>query len=1052
MALRLHHKIPLLVVATALLSGLAVGGADYSSATAQLRQALSERLSAVLAGRKLLVEDTLAGLRRDAALLAGLPSLVEAVQGFEAGWQELGKDAPSRLALLYRPPTAGQPIDQPADSSRYGLAHGRFHPPLRDFASLYGYRDLVLVDPQGNVVYSVAKRADFASNLLIGPYKDSGLARAFAAVWATPRDGAAPPPGMVDFVRYPPRGDQPTAFVAVRVAGESGTPLATVVLELGTERLDRIMQAPDGLGSTGHAGIVGGDFLARGGPEALDRRSIAAPVRAALAGATGTMVTSDERPDGTAAEMVAAYAPLDDPGLHWALVAQAELAEVYAPVSSFRLRALADGTLLTLVVVLAGIVLTRRTVVVPLVEVAAALRRLAEGDRTAEPPAYARDDEIGDIARSVRLFRDSLNERDRLAAEREQERHDLGVRRKLAEAIEAISEGFALFDQDDKLVIANSKFLEIYDRAAEVLKPGRTCQDFLRAWATGRAETPPEGVEAWIAERLRRFHHPAGTVERQRRDGRWLRAADYRTEDGGTVCIRTDITERKHREDALRASEERFRRLSEITFEGVMIASEGRIVDHNRALVEMSGYGGPELVGMDPLDLLTTGSRLTVQQALAGSESGHAEANALRKDGTLMPVDITFRMVTDDTTTARVVTMRDITERKRAEKELAAYREHLEDVVAERTAALSSAEERLVAAINAFNSGLALYDADQRLVIVNDMVNTVFMPEIAHLHRPGVPLRLTLAGMAAVHALPERWVHAWLERFERGDYHSERQLENGRWIEISVIRTRDRSTLFIMTDITPHKQAATALRLALDRERELGQLQREFVSMTSHEFRTPLAIIDAAIQRLLRRRDKLAAAEFDELGHEIRAAVARMIGLIDAILHSSQVEAGQIRFSPQACDMRAVIADVCRRQAALAPRHRLVVDLDGLPETVTIDPALIDQMVTNLLSNAVKYSPKGGTIDVTGWREDGAAAFSVGDHGLGIPADDLPRLFQRFFRARTSTGIAGTGIGLHLVKKLVDMHGGSINIESTEGSGTVITVRLPLGRDDLGGA
>lgn len=496
--------------------------------------------------------------------------------------------------------------------------------------------------------------------------------------------------------------------------------------------------------------------------------------------------------------------------------------------------------------------------------------------------------------------------------------------------------------------------------------------------------------------------------------------------------------------------EERFRLLSEITFEGAVVIENGVVADCNRAFAQLAGRDGGELIGLDMLDLMTAGSREAVRQGLEGEGVRHCEARLVVAGGSSAPVEMTFRRIPYGGGEATVATIRDLTERKEAEKALRAYREHLEDLVAERTAALKLAEERLLTALDSFDGGFALFDGRDHLVIANEEFRG-FVPEVASAEQRTLTVGELLRRMAAARGLDERWVAAWLERFRKSRFQAERQLADGRWVDINLRRTPDGGALFIFTDITQHKRAEEALREALEKERTLVARQRDFVSVASHEFRTPLAIIDAAAQRMLRRRERLAAEEFEDLGQEIRAAVARMVGLIDTILGASRLDAGGFAFEPRPCDPRAVISGVVKRQADLVAGREFRVDVDGLPEAVTGDPALLDQIFTNLLANAVKYSPAGGPIEIVGRTEgrgtggqatEGQAVVTVTDHGLGIPAEDMPRIFQRFFRARTATGIAGTGIGLSFVKRLVEMHGGEIAIDSIEGRGTTVTVRL----------
>ncbi|HCO89511.1 MAG TPA: histidine kinase, partial [Alphaproteobacteria bacterium] len=177
---------------------------------------------------------------------------------------------------------------------------------------------------------------------------------------------------------------------------------------------------------------------------------------------------------------------------------------------------------------------------------------------------------------------------------------------------------------------------------------------------------------------------------------------------------------------------------------------------------------------------------------------------------------------------------------------------------------------------------------------------------------------------------------------------------------------------------------------------------------------------------------------------KIRAAVLRMTNLIESTLTAARIDAGKIEINPQPFDMARLVREVCDRQQEVAANHEFTIMLDGLPATIRADRGAIDQIITNLLTNAVKYAPDNPEVTITGWREGDDILLSVQDHGLGISAADQQHLFTRFFRAETSTGIAGTGIGLNLVRQLVTMHGGSITVDSAVGQGSTFTVRLPV--------
>jgi signal transduction histidine kinase len=320
-------------------------------------------------------------------------------------------------------------------------------------------------------------------------------------------------------------------------------------------------------------------------------------------------------------------------------------------------------------------------------------------------------------------------------------------------------------------------------------------------------------------------------------------------------------------------------------------------------------------------------------------------------------------------------------------------------------------------------------------------------------------------GSASAIAKPVRDLAAIVNRFSRGHLEadipwSSRRDEIGliaRAIEsfkTSLLRNRELEREREQTNQRlEHKVAertreldeqATRLAEALNKERELNGLQRQFVSMVSHEFRTPLAIIDGSAQRILRRLDQLPTERMEIGLTKIRTAVARLTDLMESVLSAARLEAGSIKYEPAPCKMDKLVEDLCHNYQELNSKHKIIANVGKLPPMVHVDVSLIRQVFSNLISNAIKYSPEGTEVLIVGESDEhGGVQVSVQDQGYGIPADELDKLFDRYFRASTSTGIVGTGIGLHLVKMLVEMHAGTVTVSSTVGEGTCFTVRLP---------
>jgi signal transduction histidine kinase len=236
----------------------------------------------------------------------------------------------------------------------------------------------------------------------------------------------------------------------------------------------------------------------------------------------------------------------------------------------------------------------------------------------------------------------------------------------------------------------------------------------------------------------------------------------------------------------------------------------------------------------------------------------------------------------------------------------------------------------------------------------------------------------------------------------------------------------------------------------LAQEQRLALLQRNFVTMASHEFRTPMTIIDGHARRLMKMKDGIGAAEIGERAGKVRSAVLRMTQLIDNLLNSSRLidggvggEGGGQYFHPAEMDMAALLQEVCQLHREMVPGTDIAERIAAVPMPMVGDGKLLFQVFSNVLSNAIKYSPGGGVIAVDAATAGDEIFVAVADHGIGIPVADLDRLFERYHRGGNVSGIVGTGVGLYLVKMVVDMHGGAVTVESKEGEGARFTIRLP---------
>jgi signal transduction histidine kinase len=241
-------------------------------------------------------------------------------------------------------------------------------------------------------------------------------------------------------------------------------------------------------------------------------------------------------------------------------------------------------------------------------------------------------------------------------------------------------------------------------------------------------------------------------------------------------------------------------------------------------------------------------------------------------------------------------------------------------------------------------------------------------------------------------------------------------------------------------------QQASMLEEKLAQEQHLALLQRNFVSMASHEFRTPLTIIDGHAQRLIKLKDRVATDEISERAGKVRGAVLRITHLIDNLLNTSRLfdGGGRLYFRPEKIDLALLLHEVIQLHREIAPGSQIKEKWGTAPLHMMGDPKLLFQVFSNLLSNAIKYSPNGGLIEISAETHPQDVVVAIEDHGIGIPEKDLDQLFERYHRGSNVSGIVGTGVGLYLVKMVVDLHGGSVAVDSREGQGSRFTLRLPL--------
>jgi PAS domain S-box-containing protein len=257
--------------------------------------------------------------------------------------------------------------------------------------------------------------------------------------------------------------------------------------------------------------------------------------------------------------------------------------------------------------------------------------------------------------------------------------------------------------------------------------------------------------------------------------------------------------------------------------------------------------------------------------------------------------------------------------------------------------------------------------------------------------------------------------------------------------------TQETSFVVSVRDITERKLAEQELLKTLEKERELNELKSRFVSVVSHEFRTPLAVILASSGLVQSYFDRLTPENRTHHLALIETQVKHLRDLIDDVLSITQAETVGLTFNP----IQANLCELCRdvistMQLTAKENHQIHFTTRGTCRNSLIDVNLMRRVMMNLLSNAIKYSPEGGDVNVDVTCGDDETIIRVKDSGIGIPLEDQARLFKTFQRARNVEAIKGTGLGLMIVKQSVESHGGEVMLESEIGKGTTVIIKLPL--------
>ena len=522
---------------------------------------------------------------------------------------------------------------------------------------------------------------------------------------------------------------------------------------------------------------------------------------------------------------------------------------------------------------------------------------------------------------------------------------------------------------------------------------------------------------------------------------------DFVSTLGATVSLALEESNRARSELLLRESEARLRESEErfstafrlvplnIT---ILRLRDAKFVEANDAFVRCVGLDRRKIIGNDSQELelwvnLDDRAKFLADLRRKGSLR-EVECQLRSRQGTVHTLLQSADIIEINREPHMLVVGLDITQRKQAETELR-----------KSEARLRESEDRFSRAFRASPALMAISRlSDGKFVEANDaFVRWFGLDRDGILGRDSQELGIWVNLDDRAKFLGDLMSNGSLREVEcqfrtrRGSVHT--MLVSAEIIEVN----REPHMLGFCFDVTERKQAEAELLRSLDREKELGRLRSNFVSMVSHEFRTPLGIIQSSAEILEDYLDQLEPTERSDHLQSIRKNTRRMAGLMEEVLLLGSLDAGKMEPAP--LDLGTFVRRLVD-EVLSATNHRCPIDLlfGEMPVGIRADKRLLHHIFTNLLTNGVKYSDAGRAVRLEIGRDGADIVCAIRDKGIGIPEADREWLFNAFHRGHNVGDRPGTGLGLVIVKHCVDLHGGKILVESKSGEGTTVTVRLPM--------
>ncbi|QQS37223.1 MAG: PAS domain S-box protein [Ignavibacteriales bacterium] len=516
----------------------------------------------------------------------------------------------------------------------------------------------------------------------------------------------------------------------------------------------------------------------------------------------------------------------------------------------------------------------------------------------------------------------------------------------------------------------------------------------------------------------------------------------------GVIGIMSDITNRVKQEHHIKKLSQAVEQ-SQVSI--VITDVQGNIEYVNSKFTSVTGYSFDEAKGQNPR-ILKSGDqpeefyKMLWDTITSGKEWTGTFRNK-KKNGDLFWEYANISPIVNEAgkITNFVAVKEDITARIEAEDELKKYQLKLEELVEERTGQIKKQNNFFKTLLDTIPNPIFVKNTDGEYTEVNKAFEEFFGIERNYII--GKTVDDVPGGEPAV--LAKKYDCELYASHKKVVYETSVVNKEGQQKTLLVYKASfgqggntPEGITGLLIDITRQKEYELHTKAALEKEKELNEMKTNFISMTSHEFRTPLTSILSSADLLEMYIEKWTKEK--STGHlkKIQNSVLYMTDMLDKVLTMSRSERGLFTFIPQKFNLQSLVRDIVEESQSQFVTHKINFENQCSAKNVFADPKLISHILNNLISNAIKYSTKNNEINLTAVSDGDKIEFIVSDKGIGIPSDELKMLFEPFFRGRNSGTIKGSGLGLSIVKKAVELHNGSISVDSAFGKGSTFKVRL----------